>query len=119
MSLKEDIDLLKEQFKTHDYQINGNPSDYQDTGLTGKVKENSTKLEGFDNIKKAVWKWMSGLIMAALIAAFTYLFSQIYNGNDPANTHDHNTNVMDNVSKYGRGGKNNINRVGKSDTDGN
>ncbi len=110
MSTNERLDVLE-------IQVNGDDKNNDDYGLRGESQNHETRIKDLERDRK----WISGLVMAALIAACTYFFSQLNNdnGNDNASGDHHDSNIMDNPIEYSRRGEYDNNGNNQTIKDGN
>ncbi len=95
----------EDRLEVIEIQLNGDPKDNDDNGLRGKVYTHENKIKSLELTRKEVWRWVSGVILALLIAACTYFFNSITNGgsNDNSDNYDNSTDVMDDTNELRRG----------------
>lgn len=93
-----------ERLDNLEFSVDGDNKDNSDYGIKGIVQDHESRIKDLERDRK----WISGLVMAALIAACTYFFSQLNNdnGNDSTNNNDNNTRVVGDNPKHRRRGEN-------------
>ena len=105
-----------DRLDTLERQMSGDKSNINDSGVIGMVQNHEVELKTQREFKikliDLIWKVASGLILVALVATFTYLFSVIYkdNGNVSADSNNTNSNIIRHPLKHSAGGADSNNR---------